>query len=322
MIRITSPSRLHLGLIDMNAELGRVDGGVGITLESPGMSISAQKADCVEVLGDTVFVERMKKAARAILPEGTGISIRVETDIPDHVGFGSGTQSALSAAAAVNELYELGLTVQEMAVAVGRGGTSGIGVAAFETGGFIVDGGHKFGEKGSYSPSSASRTPPGPVLFRRDFPDWPIIIAVPGTTEGAHDQEEVDLFQQFCPVPLVEVRETSHLILMQLLPAIVEEDLDAFGKAVNRIQALGFKRREVELQPPVVRNTIRYMRDNGASGAGISSFGPVIFGIVENRKAGEALRAEVRKVLDESVGGDVFLTGARNRGADISGGRK
>ncbi len=35
MIKVVSPSRLHLTLIDLNAELGRVDGGAGITLESP-----------------------------------------------------------------------------------------------------------------------------------------------------------------------------------------------------------------------------------------------------------------------------------------------
>ncbi|MDD2439473.1 MAG: beta-ribofuranosylaminobenzene 5'-phosphate synthase [Methanosarcinaceae archaeon] len=321
MIRIRSPSRLHLGLIDMNAESGRVDGGLGIALEAPGMEISAQKADCVEVLGDSVFAERMKKAALAVLPKGEGISLQVNVDIPDHVGFGSGTQSALSAAAAVNKLYGLGLSVQELATAVGRGGTSGIGVAAFESGGFIVDGGHKFSEKGSFSPSSASRVPPGPVLFRRDFPDWPILIAVPATAEGAHDQEEVDIFKKFCPVPLAEVQETSHLILMQLLPALLEEDLEAFGKAINRIQALGFKKREVGLQPSLIRKTVQYLRENGAYGAGISSFGPVVFGFVKDQKSGKALGVAVQKMLSESVGGEVFLTCARNKGAEISGGR-
>ena len=50
MINVVSPSRLHLTLIDLNAEIGRVDGGVGITLESPGLEISATEADAVEVV--------------------------------------------------------------------------------------------------------------------------------------------------------------------------------------------------------------------------------------------------------------------------------
>jgi beta-ribofuranosylaminobenzene 5'-phosphate synthase len=40
--------------------------------------------------------------------------------MPNHVGVGSGTQAALSVAAAVNRLYGLGLSVREMAIAVGR----------------------------------------------------------------------------------------------------------------------------------------------------------------------------------------------------------
>ncbi len=30
-ITITTPSRLHFGLIDLNGELGRINGGIGIT---------------------------------------------------------------------------------------------------------------------------------------------------------------------------------------------------------------------------------------------------------------------------------------------------
>lgn len=137
MINVVSPSRLHLTLIDLNAEIGRVDGGgVGITLESPSLEISASEADTVEVVGSSLLAGRMLKAAKAVIPEGKGgIKIHIKRDLPDHVGLGSGTQAALSVAAAINEIYGLGKSVRELAVAVGRGGTSGIGVAAFEYGG-------------------------------------------------------------------------------------------------------------------------------------------------------------------------------------------
>jgi beta-ribofuranosylaminobenzene 5'-phosphate synthase len=319
MITIVSPSRLHLTLIDLNAELGRVDGGVGITLESPGMEISATKADIIEVFGDSILTVKMRKAAEALLPEGKGIRLEIKDSLPDHVGLGSGTQAALSAASAVNKIYGLGKSVRELAIAVGRGGTSGIGVAAFENGGFILDGGHKFKDKRAFSPSAASHVPPGPVLFRRDFPDWPIVIAIPNT-KGAHDAEEVDIFKKFCPIPLTEVQEICHVILMQMLPAIVEKDLESFGKAVNHIQKTGFKKREVELQPQPVLDIMEYMQSNGASGSGISSFGPVVYGVVENVNEGKKLQKEVQRMLAESLGGKVMLTKAKNRGADIFGG--
>mgnify|MGYP003756601747 CR=1 FL=1 len=319
MIRVVSPARLHLTLIDLNAEIGRVDGGAGITLESPGLEISAVEADTIEVIGDPLLAGRMRKAAQALLPAGKGIRIQIDDSFPDHVGLGSGTQAALSAAAAANRIYGLGKSVRELAVAVGRGGTSGIGVAAFENGGFILDGGHKFKDKCAFSPSAASHVPPGPVLFRRNFPDWPIVLAIPNS-KGAHDAEEVDIFKKFCPIPLAEVQEICHVILMLMLPALVEEDLESFGRAVNYFQTVGFKRREVELQSQPVLDIMRYMRDNGASGSGISSFGPVVYGIVGSQGEGKRLQQEVQRMLDESLGGRALLTKARNRGADVFGG--
>lgn len=319
MINVVSPSRLHLTLIDLNAEIGRVDGGVGITLESPSLEISASEADTVEVVGTSLLAGRMLKAAKAVLPAGKGIRINIKRDLPDHVGLGSGTQAALSVAAAVNEIYGLGKSVRELAVAVGRGGTSGIGVAAFENGGFIVDGGHRFRDKGAFSPSAASRMPPGPVIFRRAFPDWSIVLAIPNT-KGVHDAEEVDIFQKVCPVPLAEVQEISHVILMQMLPALIEEDIESFGRAINHFQTAGFKKREVELQPGPVIDIMKYMQDNGASGSGVSSFGPVVYGIVGSSGEASKLRKEVQRMLDESLGGEVLLTKGRNRGADIFGG--
>jgi beta-ribofuranosylaminobenzene 5'-phosphate synthase len=316
MIKVVSPSRLHLTLIDLNAELGRVDGGAGITLESPGMEVLASESDTIEVLGDSILTCKMRKAAEALLPVGRGIKLHVKECLPDHVGLGSGTQAALSAATAVNRIYGIGKSVRELAVAVGRGGTSGIGVAAFENGGIILDGGHKFKDKCAFSPSAASHVPPGPVIFRRDFPDWPIVLAIPNT-KGAHDAEEVDIFKKYCPIPIAEVQEICHVILMQMLPALVEEDLESFGKAINHFQLAGFKRREVDLQPRPVLDVMEYMRDNGASGSGISSFGPVVYGIVGSSEEGKKLQKEAQRMLDESIGGEVLLTKAKNRGADI-----
>jgi beta-ribofuranosylaminobenzene 5'-phosphate synthase len=318
MIKVVSPSRLHLTLIDLNAELGRVDGGAGITLESPGMELLAAEADNVEIVGDSLLAGKMRIAADALLPAGKGIKLQINDSLPDHVGLGSGTQAALSAAAAINQIYGLGKSVRELAIAVGRGGTSGIGVAAFENGGIILDGGHKFKDKCAFSPSAASHVPPGPVLFRRDFPDWPIVLAIPNT-KGAHDAEEVDIFKKYCPIPLAEVQEICHVILMQMLPALVEEDLESFGKAINHFQLVGFKRREVELQLRPVLDIMEYMRDNGASGSGISSFGPVVYGIVGSSGEGKRLLKEAQRMLDESLGGKTLLTKAKNRGADIFG---
>jgi beta-ribofuranosylaminobenzene 5'-phosphate synthase len=313
MLKITTPSRLHMTLIDMNASQGRVDGSIGLTLDKPVISITAEKSDIIDVTGNREHVQRMKKSAAAFLPEGAGIHIDIENDYPSHIGLGSGTQAALASGMAVNTLYDLGLSVNEIAEKVGRGGTSGIGVAAFEKGGFILDGGHKFSEKKAFLPSAASRLPPAPIILRRDFPDWPIVIAIP-RQKGASMKREENIFKTECPVPLCEVEKLSHIILMQLIPALFEEDMAVFGSSINAIQELGFKKKEIALAP-ISNVLMKILREEGAYGAGMSSFGPTIYAFGEDPE-------KLKNISLEFLGnkGQVFITEARNEGAKIHSG--
>jgi len=310
MFVITTPSRLHLTLIDMNASIGRVDGGIGLTLDEPSIIIKAEKSDTVEITGNSEHLERMRNSAVLLLPHGEGIHIRIEKDYPSHVGLGSGTQAALAAGMAVNMIYNLDLSVYDLAIKVGRGGTSGIGVAAFEKGGFILDGGHKFSEKKAFLPSAASKLPPAPVLLRKDFPDWDIVVAIP-EQKGASSKKEVNIFKEKCPVPLREVEGLSHIILMQMLPALIEEDIVTFGKSINSIQEIGFKKMEVELQPISVK-LMEALRGGGAYGAGMSSFGPTVYAFGEDTE-------NLVKIAKEFLGekGRVFTTKPNNEGARI-----
>lgn len=310
MLRITTPSRLHIALIDLSGALGRIDGGIGLALDTPSITISAEKADEIIVEGNSTLQERVKTSAEAVAKGHGGVRIVIEEDYPSHVGLGSGTQTSLAAGMAVNMLYGLDLSVRDIAKIVRRGGTSGIGVAAFEKGGFILDGGHRFDEKGGFKPSSASRAPPPPVLMRHDFPDWDIVLALP-TLKGVFSTREVNIFQKECPIPLEEVRAVSHIILMELLPALLEKNLETFGSAINRLQGIGFKRREVELQP-IARTLMDVMLRSGAAGAGMSSFGPLVYGITDSPH-------EVQDAAKEHLGdkGTVMLSRARNTGAYI-----
>ena len=38
-MQITTPSRLHFGLLDLNGELGRINGGFGVALDKPSWRI-------------------------------------------------------------------------------------------------------------------------------------------------------------------------------------------------------------------------------------------------------------------------------------------
>ncbi len=320
---VDAPSRIHLGLIDLNGSCGRIDGGIGITLDRPHLLIEARAAGHVTVHGgDEENRKRAADAARAVISHfgiSGGASIVLHTLLPRHSGLGSGTQLALAAGRAVAELYSRSVSAVDLARITGRGGTSGIGTAAFDAGGFIIDGGHSFGEgeeKSMFSPSSASRgVAPAPVTFRHTFPDdWQILLVTPEVPPGASEEAEVDIFSEYCPVPLEEVQEICHLVMMQMLPALVEGDMKEFGCVVNRLQEIGFKRHEVELQPDNVRNLPALLCEAGAYGAGLSSFGPTVYAII--RKGDTRVTEAAHRAL-EGIGGVVEEVSARNSGAVV-----
>ena len=319
-VKITTPSRLHFSLLDLNGALGRIDGGFGLAIAKPNFQIMAERATRIDVAA-SVYRERAVAVLQRLQHTYPfpGIKLTFESEIPMHCGFGSGTQLALGIAQAVNMLYQLGLNVRELAQVVGRGGTSGIGVAAFDTGGFIVDGGHRYPEqKASFLPSSAvGDIPPPPILLRYPFPELPLLIVMPNCSR-IYGDAEVELFRTLCPQPEWVAQKLSHILLLQILPALIEEDMNNLGEALNAIQTFGWKRVEIDAQGPELQLTLDYLHESGAFGAGVSSWGPAICVIAADINRLKRETDAFLKTLPN--GGTCFITQASNFGARIVAG--
>lgn len=319
-VKITTPSRLHFSLIDLNGVLGRVDGGFGLAIAKPNFQIVAEQATGIH-LPSSVYRDRTAAVLQRLQDtyRFPGIQLTFHSEIPMHCGFGSGTQLSLGIAQAVNLLYDLGLDVQELAKVVGRGGTSGIGIAAFQTGGFIVDGGHRFPEqKASFLPSSAlGDISPPPVLLRYSFPEVPLLIVMPNCSR-IYGDKEIELFQTLCPQPEWVAQKLSHILLMQVLPALVEGDMSSFGKALNQIQTFGWKKVEIDAQGTELQLTLDFLRERGAFGAGVSSWGSAICVVGDDIDGLKRDTEAFLKTLPE--GGSCFVTYANNEGAHVVSG--
>lgn len=323
MIRVKTPSRLHITLIDLNGKLGRIDGGVGIALEEPSIVLEAELIDNgIKVEGDDSG--RALEAAKRVLKAYNlkrGLHLRILQKYDEHVGLGFGTQLSLGTAFAITNLHGISVSPRRLAEIVGRGGTSGIGVAAFEFGGFIVDGGHTFGvnkQKQSFLPSSASKAPPPPVVSRLDFPeDWLAILVIPRARQRIHGSLEVELFSKYCPIPIDEVQALSHIILMKLLPSLVEKDIVEFGDAISKIQNVGFKKIELNLQSDEVKKIMKTMAEAGAYSVGLSSFGPALYAFVDSKKKASTIAKAAEDDVKEK-GGRVLITKANNKGVELS----
>ncbi len=242
-----------------------------VSLDEPSILLEAERNK--ELMAVNENAQRALATARAV---------------QKHLGLGNGTQRGIATGKALCELYGQPLSVREIACIIHQDGTSGIGTAAFEKEGFLIDDGHILGpgkDKMSFPPSPAcgSVRPPS-VTMRHDFPrDWDIILARPHVAAGAHETREVDIFQEYCSLPATEVYELCYQILVRMVSYLVEENLDEFGAAVNRAQEIDFKKIEVMLQHPVVRQLMVQMREAGATCAGLSPFGPTMYVITDTQ---------------------------------------
>ena len=321
-LQIVTPARLHFGLIDMNGESGRIDGGVGLALDSPHTVIEVRESETTRAIfpDEPEIEERVSAAAQAVCREYAlaPVSIEIlERPLP-HVGLGSATQTLVGAAQAICHLNGLKKPSRELAAIVGRGGTSGIGVAAIEFGGFVVDGGHVFrrGENGKqeYTPSGSTvGVLPPPILAHYDFPAWDVLIVVP-LGRGESGLREVTLFKVVCPIPRGEVEQMCHILMFQMMPAVLEDDLEMFSRAMENYQKIGFKVFEFRAQTALLHECLGFLRENGGMGTGMSSWGPALFTFGENL-------SDLHKQADEWLaghgGGKTILTKANNSGMKI-----
>jgi beta-ribofuranosylaminobenzene 5'-phosphate synthase len=326
-VEIDTPSRLHFTLIDLNGSLGRIDGGIGVALNSPRIKIRIKPAGLGEAKSENgdknrsipPVIEPIFKKLKNYLNIEENFQFDLVDSIPKHIGLGSNTQLALAVAKGVTYFMGLELPADQLARAVSRGGTSGIGVATFSSGGFVMDGGHRLKDKAEFLPSHYSEAAPPKLMFRSDVPaNWYFVMTTPYIGQGLHGDPEAEIFKNNCPVPKIEVQSLSHLILMKLLPALAEEDIVTFGSALQRIQGLGFKRVENEIQDQVVKNLYDFYYENGALGAGLSSFGPTTYALVDGESSARHLKSDVEKYLrDQGIACDVKYSNVDNNGAKL-----
>ncbi|MBC8265080.1 MAG: hypothetical protein H8E47_13280 [Anaerolineales bacterium] len=321
-MRVESSGRLHIGLIDLHGGLGRKFGSIGVALREPSLLVEAAPAD--ELLVEGPEQERTEALARRFFQRyasehrrlsGRGAHLHVLKAIPHHVGFGSGTQLALAVGLALTRLYDLDITIADLARTMERGRRSGIGIGAFQYGGLIVDG-------GSIENSHCNETVP-PVIFRHPFPEnWFFVVATPQAEAGLSGEAELAAFHEL-PLPSPEaVGHICRILVMKMLPSLVEGRIKPFGEAITEIdQLVGDVFSDVQggrYTNVASKQLVAYILEQGAYGAGQSSWGPTVYGLVEGKEQAQSLAEAVRSFVEEKCKAMVFYTVARNEGFHIS----
>ncbi len=325
MIEVRTCARLHLGLLDNNGGYGRLYGSIGLAVNRPHLLLRAEPAEGLFVEGletDRVASYAERFLRRYGVPGGARLNLLAS--IPAHVGLGSGTQISLAVGTALSRLAGLRLSTEEIALAAGRGVRSGIGIATFQRGGFVLDGGHRT-SSGHLSgtqvrQTESSRIPP--ILFRHPVPKyWYFITAIPGTGQGISGEREDKAFSRLTETPPELAERISRLLLMKMLPALVEKDVASFGQALTGIQQMvGDCFAAIQggrFSNPLSEQLIAFLLKAGAAGAGQSSWGPAVYGLVEGRERARQMTKETQVFLKALGGGQTFCVQPQNRGAQI-----
>ena len=289
---IEAPARLHFGVLDLTGRLGRSFGGLGAAIPCPSLLLEVAPAGQMSAEGPDA--DRAAEFARRFLDAHHlpgAARLVVHRAIPSHTGLGSGTQLGLAVARALAELHGLPADPVELARAVGRGKRSAIGTWTFALGGFIVEGGRRLGSEEM-----------APLLARFAIPEgWRYVVAVPHGARGLSGAAEARAFDQLPPPPAGDPERVSHLVLMQLLPALVEGDLRGFGQALSSVQRItgGWFAPEQGgvFAPGPSERLVGDMAAWGAAGVGQSSWGPAVYGLVASQPEGRELAARVRQAM-------------------------
>jgi beta-RFAP synthase len=303
-VRIEAPSRLHFGLFGWGAEAPRQFGGVGLMIEHPGLSISARPAADWSASGPLAervlrFARQVNEALSNSRTRTAALHFQVHTAAPEHVGLGTGTQLGLAVAALVIEFARRAdVRLEELARLVARGRRSGIGLHGFARGGLIVDGGHSADTNAMRDPSPMIP----PLLAQLDFPrEWNVLLVVPPMA-GLHGADEAEAFRRLPPVPRPTCDRICGIVLLGLLPAVAERNLERFGAELEELQAhVGHSFAPAQggiYARPEFETIARLMRREQLVGVGQSSWGPTLYGFsdgaIEMRtRVAEHVRAEL-----------------------------
>jgi beta-RFAP synthase len=315
---VSAPARLHLGDIDPFG-IGRLGYAPILAIDKPRTVVEASRSDFLVIYGleteeARVYAERTLEAFN--LP---GAKVRVLDSSLRHFGFGSTTQLSLSVGKAITLAYGLNVNVVDLAKALKRTSTGGL--YAFQEGGFVVAGGFKIKHGEEALKRYEALIPP--LIFHADFPEkWRFLIInpfkAPISPDGEAEEEKFKKLQvERPPTPLIH--EAYFTLMSKLIPSIIEEDAQAFGEALTRIQLLVgriYKPVQGSIFNPASSWIIPILRRNKALGIGQSSWGPTIYAFVENEEKAVELEDTIRDEIANRA--EMFIAKADNSGIDVS----
>ncbi len=311
-LAISAPAHLHTGNFDLTGDLGRLYGTVGFAIDLP-LEVEVAKAKGIKAEDKDAykFAKRFAEKTRI-----EGAEVHIKREIPKFVGLGFHTTLALSIGVGLSKLYGLNLSVEDVALIMGRGTITALGVYAFKTGGFIIEGGFKVDQREKMVP---------PLIFQNAMPEnWFFVVAIPDESRVEITKmrsKEDEILGNLKVMPKEQSDQLSRIVLVKIMPAFVEKNIKEFGEGLTAFnQKLGqfwSSYQDGTYRNKVVEGGIKLMLQH-SSCACQTSWGPTFYSLVQGEPEAKRLTEELKQYLKKSSGGEVFYTKANNSGASVS----
>lgn len=317
VVTVSTGARLHFGFRNLSSECNRLFGSLGVALQEPRVTVTARPSETIDCDHDRArpFVKRAVS-----LLDLDGASINVEEEIPPHVGLGSGTQLALSIYRAIALANDRDPDVRSHAPAMGRGRRSGVGIATFEVGGLVRDGGHPTAAVCGGSRQRGSWKAP-PLVSRWTVPEsWRFLIVRPSDGDGLHGTDEAASIAATIDRSSPESVPEVDRLLESVLPRCLEQrDLELVGRVLTRLDSINgswFAPEQGALRrPPADRISGVLSNQSAIAGVGQSSWGALVYGLTNVSQDESAIQAGRNALEEAGVDGLVNLVAPRNQGA-------
>ncbi|WP_224333987.1 beta-ribofuranosylaminobenzene 5'-phosphate synthase family protein [Haloprofundus halobius] len=327
MTRVTASGRLHFGFCNLSLAHERLYGALGVALDTPELVVDVVADDGVTV-DLHVEVDAQAETVREYATRATellgvsGAHVRVESSLPRHMGLGSGTQLALSVFAGVAGAYDRAPRVRENAPALGRGGRSGVGVATFESGGFVLDAGHPTARFTADRPADGEWNVPAVAAQHKIPDDWRFLVVLPDAEPGKSDaDEDASMRAAVERADPALADRISGAVVREVLPAVAADAPERFGEAVaeiGRLNGAWYADEQGGVYRPPVGELVASLSDAPAVyGAGQSSWGPAVYGVTDATRADAAQEAGEAALASAGIDGEVLVSASRSAGARI-----
>ncbi len=285
-VKVRSPGRIHLTVLDMNRFSPGHPGGGGI-----GFAIAVYAHVTVQCIpsgfsieyGRPAIIEHFLRLFSTVVGYRGGFFVLAQDHDYKHVGLGSTSTILMAVAAAVNQAVGSPLTRDQLRVLIGNnyveeteggfiayGFETGVGPAVSSYGGMAVMGDDLT------------------VVYRQEFAHKKHvhIVIPPSAISSAGEEEFALLMNKARTLDYRDREQKAYCTLMDFIPALHDGDLVRMGEVMWEIEFRGSKRAEIEHHSFELYQYMNQLRKSGLEFVGMSSVGPSI-AIITSRTAEE-----------------------------------